>query len=40
MIYIGTARRLLMIPGTWSWNALVLDITAKLEGSFLIRSYP
>jgi hypothetical protein len=24
-------RRVLLIPGSWRWNALVRDVTAKLE---------
>ena len=38
MFFIGTVRRSLMIKGTWKWNALVRDITARLEGTWLIRS--
>jgi hypothetical protein len=38
MFFIGDIRRFFMIRGTWRWNAWVRDITAKLEGSFLIRS--
>ena len=38
MFFIGTVRRFLMIKGTWKWNAWVRDITAKLEGTWLIRS--
>jgi hypothetical protein len=38
MIYIGKLRSLLLIPGSWKWNAWVRDITAKYEGSWLIRS--
>ena len=25
-------RLLLLIPGSWRWNALVRDVTARLEG--------
>lgn len=38
MFYIGTVRRLLLIPGTWKWNGWVRDFTARIEGSWLIRS--
>lgn len=38
MIFIGTIRYALFIPGNHRWNAWVRDITAKLEGTFLIRS--
>jgi hypothetical protein len=38
MFFIGTIRRLLLVPGTWRWNAWVRDITARLEGTWLIRS--
>ncbi len=38
MIFIGTIRRFLFVPGTHKWNAWVRDITARLEGTFLIRS--
>lgn len=38
MFFIGTIRRFLMIKGTWGWNARVRDITAALEGTWLIRS--
>jgi len=27
-----------MIRGTWKWNGWVRDITARLEGTWLIRS--
>ncbi len=30
---IGPIRRFLMIRGSWMWNALMRDITARLEGS-------
>ena len=38
MFFIGTIRRLLFIYGTHKWNAWVRDITARLEGTWLIRS--
>jgi len=38
MFFIGTLRRSLFIRGTWKWNAIVRDITAKLDGTWLIRS--
>ena len=38
MFFIGSIRRKLMIQGTHKWNAWVRDITAKLEGTWLIRS--
>ena len=38
MIFIGTLRRWLMLPGSWKWNAWVRDITARYEGTWLIRS--
>lgn len=38
MFFIGDIRRALLISGSWKWNAWVRDYTAKLEGSWLIRS--
>lgn len=38
MFFIGDLRRSLMINGSWKWNAIVRDTTARLEGSWLIRS--
>jgi len=38
MFFIGDIRRLLFIKGIHRWNAWVRDITAKLEGTWLIRS--
>jgi hypothetical protein len=38
MFFIGDVRRFCIIRGTWRWNAWVRDITAKIEGGFLIRS--
>lgn len=38
MIFIGMIRHLLFIRGSHKWNAWVRDITAKLEGTWLIRS--
>jgi hypothetical protein len=38
MIYIGTLRKFLLMPFNCKYNAFIRDITAKYEGSFLIRS--
>ena len=38
MFFIGTVRRFLFVKGTHKWNAWVRDITAKLEGTWFIRS--
>lgn len=38
MFFIGDVRRALMLKGEWKWNAWVRDLTAKLDGSWLIRS--
>ena len=38
MFFIGTIRRLLFIRGAHRWNAWVRDVTARLEGIWLIRS--
>ncbi len=38
MFFIGTFRRSLFFRGTHKWNAWVRDITAKFEGTWLIRS--
>jgi hypothetical protein len=38
MFTIGRVRTALMLPGSWRWNAWVRDVTARLEGSWLIRS--
>ena len=38
LFFIGRARRFLFINGTHWWNGFVRDITAKWEGSWLIRS--
>lgn len=38
MFFIGDLRRKLMVTGNHKWNGFVLDITAKFEGTFLIRS--
>jgi len=40
MFYIGRIRRLLMVPGTHRWNAWIRDITARLGGTWFIRSIP
>ena len=38
MVFIGTLRRALFIRGEHKWNAWVRDITARLEGTILVRS--
>ena len=38
MIFIGYLRSFLLMPFPCKWNAFIRDITAKYEGSFLIRS--
>lgn len=41
MFKIGTVRHFFMIGGfggSWKWNAWVRDVTARLEGGWLIRS--
>lgn len=38
MFFIGDVRGLLLVRGTHKWNAIVRDLTAKLEGTWLIRS--
>lgn len=38
MIFIGDLRRFLLMPFPCKYNAWVRDITAKYEGSWLIRS--
>lgn len=38
MFFIGSLRIFLMMPFSCKWNAWVRDITAKYEGSWLIRS--
>jgi len=38
MFYIGSLRRFLFMPFSCKWNAWVRDITAKYEGTWLIRS--
>lgn len=38
MFFIGNLRRFLFMPFSCEWNALVRDITAKYEGTWLIRS--
>ncbi len=38
LFFIGNLRRLLLIGGRHWWNGFVRDITAKLEGTWLIRS--
>jgi hypothetical protein len=38
MFFIGDVRRFFFVRGTSKWNAVVRDITAKIEGSWLIRS--
>ncbi len=38
LFFIGSVRRSLMVKGSHKWNGWVRDVTAKLEGSWLIRS--
>ena len=38
MFFIGDIRRFLMVPWNSKWNSFVRGITAKFEGSWLIRS--
>lgn len=38
MLFIGDLRRFLGVPWNSWWNAFVRDATAKLEGSWLVRS--
>jgi len=38
LFFIGTVRRYLLLPVTCRWNAWVRDLTASLEGGWLIRS--
>lgn len=38
MFFIGDLRRFLLMPFSCEWNAWIRDITAKYEGSWLIRS--
>ncbi len=38
LFFIGSLRRFMFVTGTHWWNGFVRDITAKLEGSWLIRS--
>jgi len=38
MFFIGDVRRWFFLGFQCKWNAWVRDITAKLEGSWLIRS--
>ncbi len=38
MLFVGDVRRALLIRGSHRWNAWVRDVTARLEGSWLIRS--
>ena len=40
MIFIGTARRFLLIKGSHKWNAWVRDWTAMLESTWLISDLP
>ena len=39
MFFIGTIRRFLFMPFSCTWNSWVRDITAKLEGTFLIPTF-
>ncbi len=38
MFFIGDIRRLLFVPWNSWWNAFIRDLTARLEGTWLIRS--
>lgn len=38
MFSIGSLRRFLFVPWSSWWNAWVRDITAKYEGTWLVRS--
>ncbi len=38
LFFIGDFRRLFLIKGTHWWNGFLRDITAKWEGSWLIRN--
>ncbi len=38
MFFIGTLRRFLFVPWNSRWNAWVRDWTARLEGTWLVRS--
>ena len=38
MFFIGDVRCLFSTPFSSRWNAWVRDLTARLEGGFLIRS--
>ncbi len=38
MIFIGSVRRFFFMSFSCKWNMWIRDITAKLEGTWLIRS--
>jgi hypothetical protein len=38
MFYIGDLRYALLMPFRCKWNGWVRDVTARLEGSWLVRS--
>lgn len=38
MFFIGDIRRFLFVPWKSKWNAWVRDVTAKADGSWLIRN--
>ena len=38
LFFIGNIRRFLFVPWNSWWNGFVRGTTAKLEGSWLIRS--
>ena len=38
MFFIGSLRRFLFMPFSCKWNAWVRDVTAKYEGTWLIRN--
>jgi|GEM_PF-5715634 len=37
MLTIAQARKLLLMPFPCRWNAWIRDVTAKIEGGWLIR---
>lgn len=39
MFFIGDLRRALFMPFPCRWNAWVRDVTARFEGSWLIRQH-
>lgn len=39
MFFVGRLRRTLFVPWDSRWNAFVRDITAKLEGTWVVRQH-